>query len=128
MSTVSNGVDIVENIRINKAIKNISFVQRVFSKKEIELSKKYRDKTNYFAKRFAAKEAFYKTLGTGLRNNYKFKDITVKNDKYGKPSIVINEKLKKMIYKQFKLKKFKLHLSLSDEKKYSIAFAILSKI
>ena len=75
MSTVSNGVDIVENIRINKAIKNISFVQRVFSKKEIELSKKYRDKTNYFAKRFAAKEAFYKTLGTGLRNNYKFKDV-----------------------------------------------------
>ena len=128
MSTVSNGVDIVENIRINKAIKNISFVQRVFSKKEIELSKKYRDKTNYLAKRFAAKEAFYKTLGTGLRNNYKFKDITVKNDKYGKPSIVINEKLKKMIYKQFKLKKFKLHLSLSDEKKYSIAFVILSKI
>ena len=128
MSTVSNGVDIVENIRINKAIKNISFVQRVFSKKEIELSKKYRDKTNYFAKRFAAKEAFYKTLGTGLRNNYKFKDITVKNDKYGKPCIVINEKLKKMIYKQFKLKKFKLHLSLSDEKKYSIAFVILSKI
>ena len=128
MSTVSNGVDIVENIRINKAIKNISFVQRVFSKKEIELSKKYRDKTNYFAKRFAAKEAFYKTLGTGLRNNYKFKDITVKNNKYGKPSIVINEKLKKMIYKQFKLKKFKLHLSLSDEKKYSIAFVILSKI
>tara|TARA_B100000424_G_scaffold270920_1_gene271684 strand:+ start:992 stop:1378 length:387 start_codon:yes stop_codon:yes gene_type:complete len=128
MSTVSNGVDIVENIRINKAIKNISFVQRVFSKKEIELSKKYRDKTNYFAKRFAAKEAFYKTLGTGLRNNYKFKDITVKNDKYGKPSIVINEKLKKMIYKQFRLKKFKLHLSLSDEKKYSIAFVILSKI
>ena len=128
MSTVSNGVDIVENVRINKAIKNISFVQRVFSKKEIELSKKYRDKTNYFAKRFAAKEAFYKTLGTGLRNNYKFKDITVKNDKYGKPSIVINEKLKKMIYKQFKLKKFKLHLSLSDEKKYSIAFVILSKI
>ena len=128
MSTVSNGVDIVENIRINKAIKNISFVQRVFSKKEIELSKKYRDKTNYFAKRFAAKEAFYKTLGTGLRNNYKFKDVTVKNDKYGKPSIVINDKLKKMIYKQFKLKKFKLHLSLSDEKKYSIAFVILSKI
>jgi len=128
MSTISNGVDIVENVRINKAIKNISFVQRVFSKKEIELSKKYRDKTNYFAKRFAAKEAFYKTLGTGLRNNYKFKDVTVKNDKYGKPSIVINDKLKKMIYKQFKLKKFKLHLSLSDEKKYSIAFVILSKI
>ena len=128
MSTISNGVDIVENVRINKAIKNISFVHRVFSKKEIELSKKYRDKTNYFAKRFAAKEAFYKTLGTGLRNNYKFKDVTVKNDKYGKPSIVINDKLKKMIYKQFKLKKFKLHLSLSDEKKYSIAFVILSKI
>ena len=128
MIGLGNGVDIVENKRFSKSIKNINFINRVFSKMEIELSSKYKNKTNYYAKRFAAKEAFYKTLGTGLRNNYKFKDVTVKNDKYGKPSIVINDKLKKMIYKQFKLKKFKLHLSLSDEKKYSIAFVILSKI
>ena len=67
MPTISNGVDIVENLRIAKAIKNKNFLKRIFSKKEIEISKNYSNKTNYYAKRFAAKEAFYKALGTGLR-------------------------------------------------------------
>ena len=124
---LSNGVDIVENKRFSKSIKNINFINRVFSKKEIELSSKHKNKTNYYAKRFAAKEAFYKALGTGIRNGYSFKDVSIKNDKYGKPLININNKIKKMIYKKFKVKKFKIHLSLSDEKKHSIAFVILEK-
>ena len=124
---LSNGVDIVENKRFSKSIKNINFINRVFSKKEIELSSKHKNKTNYYAKRFAAKEAFYKALGTGIRNGYSFKDVSIKNDKYGKPLININNKIKKMIYKKFKVKKFRIHLSLSDEKKHSIAFVILEK-
>jgi len=124
---LSNGVDIVENKRFSKSIKNINFINRVFSKKEIELSSNHKNKTNYYAKRFAAKEAFYKALGTGIRNGYSFKDVSIKNDKYGKPLININNKIKKMIYKKFKVKKFKIHLSLSDEKKHSIAFVILEK-
>ena len=124
---LSNGVDIVENKRFSKSIKNINFINRVFSKKEIELSSKHKNKTNYYAKRFAAKEAFYKALGTGIRNGYSFKDVSIKNDKYGKPLININNKIKKMIYKKFRVKKFKIHLSLSDEKKHSIAFVILEK-
>ena len=124
---LSNGVDIVENKRFSKSIKNINFINRVFSKKEIELSSKHKNKTNYYAKRFAAKEAFYKALGTGIRNGYSFKDVSIKNDKYGKPLININNKIKKMIYNKFKVKKFKIHLSLSDEKKHSIAFVILEK-
>ena len=125
---LSNGVDIVENKRFSKSIKNINFINRVFSKKEIELSSKHKNKTNYYAKRFAAKEAFYKALGTGIRNGYSFKDVSIKNDKYGKPLININNKIKKMIYNKFKVKKFKIHLSLSDEKKHSIAFVIINKI
>ena len=101
---LSNGVDIVENKRFSKSIKNINFINRVFSKKEIELSSKHKNKTNYYAKRFAAKEAFYKALGTGLRYNYSFKDITIKNDKSGKPNIEINEKIKQMMIKKFNLK------------------------
>ena len=127
MIGLGNGVDIVENKRFSKSIKNINFINRVFSKMEIELSSKYKNKTNYYAKRFAAKEAFYKALGTGIRNGYSFKDVSIKNDKYGKPLININNKIKKMIYKKFKVKKFKIHLSLSDEKKHSIAFVILEK-
>ncbi len=128
MSTLGNGVDIVENVRIFKAIKNKKFIKRIFSNKEIQLSKKYSNKTRYYAKRFAAKEAFYKALGTGLRYNYSFKDITIKNDKNGKPNIEINEKIKQMMIKKFNLKKFKIHLSLADENKHSIAFVILDKI
>ena len=70
MPTISNGVDIVENLRIEKAIKNKNFLKRIFSKKEIEISRNYSNKTNYYAKRFAAKEAFYKALGTGLRYGF----------------------------------------------------------
>ena len=127
MIGLGNGVDIVENKRFSKSIKNINFINRVFSKKEIDLSSKYKNKTNYYAKRFAAKEAFYKALGTGIRNGYSFKDVSIKNDKYGKPLIYISNKIKKMINKKFKIKKFKIHLSLSDEKKHSIAFVILEK-
>ena len=127
MSTIGNGVDIIENFRINKALKNEGFLKRVFSNEEIRLSFKYKNKTNYYAKRFVAKEAFYKALGTGVRHGYNFKDITVKNDKYGKPIIEINNKVKKMVFTRYKLKKFKIHLSLSDEKKHSIAFVILDK-
>tara|TARA_B100001027_G_C16167701_1_gene285519 strand:+ start:141 stop:527 length:387 start_codon:yes stop_codon:yes gene_type:complete len=128
MVSISNGVDIVENKRIEKSIKNSNFIKRIFSEKEIKLSKNYFNKTNFYAKRFAAKEAFYKALGTGIRNGYKFKDVTVKNDKYGKPMIEINSKIKKMVFNQYRLKKFKLHLSLADEKKHSIAFVVLDKV
>ena len=57
MKILGIGVDIIQNSRIKKAIKNKSFVSRIFSKSEITNSKKKNNKTNYFAKRFAAKEA-----------------------------------------------------------------------
>ena len=53
--------------------------------KEIKFSKKIQIKINYFAKRFAAKEALAKSIGTGFRNNLNFKDIEILNDKMGKP-------------------------------------------
>ena len=121
------GIDIVENDRIKKLIKNKQFVHRVFSKIEINYSKKIKDKTNYFAKRFAAKESLSKAIGTGFRNGMNFKDISITNDKYGKPNFKLNNNVKKLIYSKFKIKKFKISLSLADEKKYSIAFSVIHK-
>jgi holo-[acyl-carrier protein] synthase len=127
MKILGIGVDIVENYRITKSLKNNLFIKRIFSNSEILIAKNLKDKKSYYSKRFAAKEAFVKSIGTGFRNNINFKDISVINDKLGKPSFAINEKIKKIIKKQFKTTSFNFFLSISDEKKYSIAYVILQK-
>jgi len=91
MKIIGTGVDIVENSRMKKSITNNSFLNRVFTNKEILISKKIKNKTSYFAKRFAAKEAFVKSLGTGFRYGFNIKDISVINDKLGKPSFFITK-------------------------------------
>ena len=83
------------------------------------------NKVTFFSKRFAAKEAFSKAIGTGFRINLNFKDIEVVNDKMGKPYYVKNKKITNIIQKNFKIKKFKCFLSISDEKNSSTAFAII---
>ena len=127
MKILGIGVDIVENIRIHKSLKNISFIKRVFSSSEILIAKKITNKKSYYSKRFAAKEAFSKALGTGFRETLNFKDISITNNKHGKPSIKINNKLHNLINKKFKTKKINVLLSISDESKHSIAFVILEK-
>ena len=128
MQIIGNGVDIVDHQRIKKALKKKKFIMRIYSANEIKQSKKTFNKTNFFAKRFAAKEAFVKALGTGFSNNINFKDISIKNIKSGMPKILVNKKVKVLIKKKFKLKNFKIFLSLSDERGHSIAFVILNKL
>ena len=125
MKILGIGVDIVENKRIQKSIKNALFIKRIYTSKELKQSKGVVNKVGYFSKRFAAKEAFSKALGTGLRMNLNFKDIEVMNDKMGKPYYVKNTKINKIINKRFKTKNYQCFLSISDEKKYSTAFAII---
>ena len=125
MKILGIGVDIIENKRIIKSIKNDKFKKRIYSQKELELSTLTINKTSFFSKRFAAKEAFAKALGTGFRNNLNFKDIEVINDKMGKPHFVITKKIKYIVRKNFKIKNFNCFLSISDEKDYSTAFAII---
>ena len=127
MEIIGNGVDIVENKRIRNLLKNKNFINRIFTKNEIIRSKKLINKTNYFAKRFAAKEAFVKALGEGFRNDINFNNIDVTNDKKGKPIINISSNVKKFIKKKFNLSKYKIFLSLSDEKNHSIAYVIFNK-
>jgi holo-[acyl-carrier protein] synthase len=127
MKILGIGVDIVENLRISKLLKNKLFIERIFSNSEILIANKTKDKEGYYAKRFAAKEAFAKSIGTGFRDDLNYNDISIINDKLGKPSFVINKKIKKIIKKQFKITLFNFFLSISDEKKYSVAYVILQK-
>jgi holo-[acyl-carrier protein] synthase len=127
MKILGIGVDIVDNLRISKSLKNSLFIKRIFSNSEIQIAKKIKDKKSYYSKRFAAKEAFAKSIGTGIRNDLNFNDITIINDKLGKPSFVITDKIKKIVKKQFKTTSFNFFLSISDEKKYSVAYVILQK-
>tara|TARA_Y100000996_G_scaffold403613_1_gene376758 strand:+ start:655 stop:1038 length:384 start_codon:yes stop_codon:yes gene_type:complete len=127
MKVIGIGVDIVENSRFKKIIEKKSLLSRVFSYSEIIESKNKSNRASFFAKRFAAKEAFSKSLGTGFRNNLNFKDIIVKNDKSGMPFFYISKKISSIIKKKFKTKNFNFILSISDEKIYSIAFVIFQK-
>ena len=125
MRILGIGVDIIENKRIKKSIKNSNFKNRIYSTNELKLSSLTINKASFFSKRFAAKEAFAKALGTGFRNNLNFKDIEIMNDKFGKPYYSKTKKITQLIRKEFKVKNFKCFLSISDEKEYSTAFIII---
>ena len=127
MNIFGIGTDIVSIDRIKNSLKNKNFIQRIFNEKEIFKCKKTKNSINCYAKRFAAKEAFVKSIVTGFRKNLNFKDIEILNDKLGKPYYLVSYKIRNIINKRFKVKKFNLFLSISDEKDYSIAFAILQK-
>ena len=127
MHIIGNGVDIIKNSRINNSLKIKGFLNRIFTEKEIQQGKKLKNKINFYAKRFAAKEAFVKAIGTGFRSNINFIDIEIKNYKNGKPYISLSKKLNKFLQKKFKIQKYKVFLSLSDEKDYSIAFVVIDK-
>ena len=127
MNIIGNGVDIIKNSRINNSLKIKGFLNRIFTEKEIQQGKKLKNKINFYAKRFAAKEAFVKAIGTGFRSNINFIDIEIKNYKNGKPYISLSKKLNNFLKKKFKIQKYKIFLSLSDEKDYSIAFVVIDK-
>ena len=120
------GTDIVSIVRIKKSIKNKRFVNKVYNVKEISKCKKLIKSENCFAKRFAAKEAFSKALGTGISNGINLNEIIVKNNNSGKPYFNFEGNTKKLLKKKFKNKKFKTSLSLSDENKYAVAFVTIS--
>ena len=125
MKIIGIGVDIIDNNRIKNSIKNKNFLNRIFGSQELLKSKNILNKTNYFAKRFAAKESLSKALGTGFKDGLNFKDIQILNNKIGKPYYLLNKKLENFIKKKKKLKNFILFLSISDEKDYSVAFTII---
>ena len=126
MSIYGIGTDIVNIDRIKNSLKNKDFINSIFNKREILKCKKINNSINCYAKRFAAKEAFSKALGTGISNGVNFNEIIILNKKSGKPYISIIGQTKKIVNKKFKKRKSKISLSLSDEKKYAVAFVTIS--
>ena len=118
------GTDLVNIDRVKKILsKNRDgFVKRVLSKYEQALFKNKSDRAAYCAKRFAAKEAFAKALGTGIGRVVGFQDLTVRNNENGKPHFIPSEKLRQyLVEKNIK----QAHLSISDERQNAIAFVVL---
>ena len=80
----------------------------------------------FYAKRFAAKEALSKALGTGIRKGINFKDIEILNDNFGKPSIHLKGSTGNFLKKKIKTKKYSIYLSLSDDIPWAQATVIIS--
>ena len=122
------GTDIVNVQRMKKSLsKNGSnFKNKIFSKNEIIYCEKRKNSHTFFAKRFAAKEAFTKALGTGFGNGISLKNIEVINNKFGKPSIKLHGNLPTLLKRKVKNKKYNIHLSLSDDDPWAQATVIIS--
>ena len=129
MAILGTGIDIVENYRLKEILlkKKSNFKKKIFTINEVAYCEKKSNSASCYSKRFAAKEAFVKALGIGFSKNINFNDIEVTNNTYGKPYISINKTITNKIKTLFKVKKFNVLLSISDEKKHSIASVIISK-
>ena len=122
------GTDIVNIKRIEQSLKTHRFIfkNKIFSKKEISYCEKRKNPSAFYAKRFAAKEAFTKALGTGIRKGVNLKNIEISNNAQGKPSISLKGNLANYLKKKVKCKKYDIHLSLSDDKPWAQATVIIS--
>jgi holo-[acyl-carrier protein] synthase len=121
MAVSGIGIDTVEISRIKEAIEsNRRFVEKMFSKTEIEYCEKKINLYESYAARFAAKEAFSKALGTGFGKEFSWKDIEIINNHLGKPEIkIINSKLT--------VNEGKVFLSITHTKETATAFVIIEK-
>ena len=125
MTIFGLGSDIIDISRIKKALKSKNFQKRCFSKNEIKTAENKSNKISSYAKRFAAKEAFSKALGTGISGGISFKDISIQNNKKGKPDIELLGKTKTIVQNIIE-KKYKIFLTISDEQKYALAMVVIT--
>ena len=118
------GTDIVEVTRIEASINQFGddFAKRILTESELVSYFKSQIKPRFLAKRFAAKEAFSKALGTGLRAPATFQNIVVSHGALGKPVLVLEPELQDFLTAK-KIKK--THISISDEKNLAAAFVVL---
>jgi holo-[acyl-carrier protein] synthase len=116
------GTDHIEVKRIEKSIESESFLQKIFTRTEIEFCNSKKQNGQCYAARFAVKEAFLKALGTGLRGALRFQDIEVMNNELGKPEINVSGEAKKYC-DEMSVKK--IHVSLSHIKDSAMAIVIL---
>ena len=114
---IGTGVDITEVKRLRQAVEKWGngFLNRVFTKPELEAANKRLSKYQYLAGRFAAKEAVFKALGN---KNLNFKEVEIINDKDGKPHCAISNG---------RAKNKEVYISISHVKNYAVASAIVTQ-
>jgi len=124
---ISNGIDIIDIRRIKNTIDKYGFrfKNRCFHLGEIKKSESRVKSIESYAKRYAAKEACAKALGTGLARGVFWKDIEVQNDQFGKPKINLHNNALKFLKNLGKNNECSIEISLSDEKNYAIANVII---
>ena len=124
---LTNGIDIIDIRRIKKTLDTFGdkFKKRCFTKNEIIRSENKIKSAESYAKRYAAKEACAKALGTGLARGVFWKDIEVYNNSHGKPKIKLNNKALKFLRKINNESNSTIELSLTDESNYAIANVII---
>ena len=119
------GIDIIEVERIRKNIEaGKGFRERIFTAGEIEYCETKRNKAQNYAARFAAKEAFFKAIGTGWRHGMAHAEIEVVHDDMGKPGIRLHGKTRDFIGDS---KNTIIQVSLSHLKEYTVAVVIIEK-
>ena len=120
------GTDIVDINRIKSMDSLSTFANKILSENEIKVFSDLKEgkQATYLSKQFAGKEAISKAIGTGISGDIKFKEIEILRDEGGRPIFNPVENLKEILAN---LGITKTHVSLSDEKDYAIAFAILEK-
>ena len=124
MAVVGIGTDLVVIKRIEEVLSRHGerFIERVLHENELSVFLTHQHQARFLAKRFAAKEAVSKALGTGIAEGVNLADIEVKNDELGKPLIILHGGALKRLHEmgaQY------CHLSISDERDHALAFAVL---
>lgn len=125
MSILGLGTDIVEIERIEKVLTRHSeaFAKRVLTDTEFALFQASSFPARYLAKRFAAKEAAAKALGTGIASGVSFQDFHIDNDEMGKPNLMCSGVAKTLLQQKGVRQ---IWLSIADEKHYAVATVIFS--
>ena len=118
------GVDITAVKRFEKWVNSPDMIERFFNEKEIKSGKSLSAVCQQYAVRFAAKEAFSKAIGTGI-SGFNLKDVYITNDEFGKPIINVQNSAEEIL--KNRCQNYKLHVSLSHEKEYAIAYVIIEE-
>lgn len=126
---VGIGIDRIEIRRIEQTLARFGtrFTMRLFTERERALCDGRRLRAASYAKRFAAKEAAAKALGTGMRQGVAWRDLEVVSHPSGKPSLMFHGEAR-MQFNRLTASQGQAHLSLSDDEGTAIAFVIVEKL
>jgi holo-[acyl-carrier protein] synthase len=122
MKIIGTGVDIVSLKRIAEIHSRHpeSFYKRILSESERPDFESVRNKASFLAKRFAAKEAVVKALGTGMGRGLCFTDIVIDHEPLGRPVVRIITDIKGVVWEDLEV-----HISISDEQEFAVAYVII---